>query len=308
MNSWLLRWYHRPNRRDIGITAGTLVLKHAILLIRCQDRKGIVSKVSEFIFRHDGNIINSDQYSTDPTGGEFFMRLEFWFDENSVSVAALESDLAILGGDLEAQWTIHYEDQPLRMGILVSKVDHCLVDVLYRWRSGELRVDIPLIVSNHDDTRAVAESYGVPFHLVSMAPETKLQGEQTILNLVRDSTDFLVLARYMQIVSDGFLAAYKKDIINIHHSFLPSFKGANPYRQAYDRGVKVIGATSHFVTPALDEGPIIEQMVERVYYKDTLEDLKRKGRNLEKQALANALRAYANHRIIRVGQKTVVFE
>ena len=283
-------------------------MKHAILLIRCRDRKGIVSKVSDFIFRHDGNIINSDQYSTDPTGGEFFMRLEFWFDEAVAPVAALEGDWAEVGADMEAQWTLHYADRPLRMGILVSKYDHCLVDLLYRQRSGEIHVDIPMIVSNHADARSIAESYGIPFHHVPIKPETKIEGERAILDLVRDTTDFLVMARYMQIVSDGFLAAYKKDIINIHHSFLPSFKGANPYRQAYDRGVKVIGATSHFVTPQLDEGPIIEQVVERVYYKDTLEDLKRKGRNLEQQALANAIRAYANHRVIRVGQKTVVFE
>lgn len=284
------------------------IVKHAILLIRCRDRKGIVSKVSEFVFRHDGNIINSDQYSTDPSGGEFFMRLEFWFDENHAPAAVLEEDLAALGRDLEAQWTLHYADRPLRMGILVSKYDHCLVDILYRQRNGEIPVEIPLIVSNHPDAKGIADAYGIPFHHIEMRPETKLEGERAILELTRDTTDFLVLARYMQIVTDGFLAAYKKDIINIHHSFLPSFKGANPYRQAYDRGVKVIGATSHFVTAELDEGPIIEQVVERVYYKDTLEDLKRKGRNLEQQALANALRAYANHRVIRVGQKTVVFE
>lgn len=283
-------------------------MKHAILLVRCRDRKGIVSKVSEFIFRHDGNIINSDQYSTDPSGGEFFMRLEFWFDEAVAPVPVLEDDVAALGVELEAQCILHYADQPLRMGILVSKFDHCLVDLLYRQRLGEIHVDIPMIVSNHPDAKPIADTYGIPFHHVPMKPETKLEGERTILELVRDATDFLVLARYMQIVTDGFLAAYKKDIINIHHSFLPSFKGANPYRQAYDRGVKVIGATSHFVTPELDEGPIIEQVVERVYYKDTLEDLKRKGRNLEQQALASAIRAYANHRIIRAGQKTVVFE
>lgn len=282
-------------------------MKHAILLIRCCDRKGIVSKVSEFIFRHDGNIINSDQYSTDPSGGEFFMRLEFWFDETNAPVDTLEEDAAGLCAELEAEWRLYYADRPLRMGILVSKYDHCLVDILYRWRNGEIHVDIPVIVSNHPDAKPIADAYGVAFHHVPMKPETKLEGERTILELTRD-TDFLVMARYMQIVTDGFLAAYQRDIINIHHSFLPSFKGANPYRQAYDRGVKVIGATSHFVTAELDEGPIIEQVVERVYYKDTLEDLKRKGRNLEQQALANALRAYANHRVIRVGQKTVVFE
>jgi formyltetrahydrofolate deformylase len=294
--------------RTTGALRGLTTLKHAILLIRCRDKKGIVSKVSDFIFRHDGNIINSDQYSTDPTGGDFFMRLEFWFDETAVPAVALEADLAALGEELEAQWTIHYADQPLRMGVLVSKYDHCLVDLLYRHRSGEIPVQIPLIISNHPDLEPLATSYGIPFHHVPIAPETKLEGEQAILALVRDSTDFLVLARYMQIVSDGFLAAYRRDMINIHHSFLPSFKGANPYRQAYDRGVKVIGATSHFVTPQLDEGPIIEQVVDRVYYKDTLEDLKRKGRNLEKEALANAIRAYASHRIMRVGQKTIVFE
>jgi formyltetrahydrofolate deformylase len=171
-----------------------------------------------------------------------------------------------------------------------------------------LRVNIPLVVSNHEDCRDLVERYGIPFHHVPVTPETILKAEQRILDLVEGATDFLVLARYMRILSDGFLAAYKKDIVNIHHSFLPSFKGADPYRQAYDRGVKIIGATAHFVSADLDEGPIIEQMVDRVYYKDTVEDLKRKGRNLEKLALANAIRAHIEHRIIRDAQRTIVFQ
>jgi formyltetrahydrofolate deformylase len=282
-------------------------MTHTVLLIQCPDRKGIVARVSEFVFRHDANIVSSDQHSTDPEGGWFFMRLVFALDESRVSRAEFERDWAPVGESLGATWRIHYDDELLRMGVLVSKQDHCLFDLLYRQRSGEIRVAIPLVISNHTDCRELVERYGVPFHHVPMEEGGRRDGEGRMCELTRDSTDFLVLARYMRVLSREFLDGYGRDVINIHHSFLPSFKGADPYRQAYDRGVKIIGATAHFVTEDLDEGPIIEQMVERVYYKDTVEDLKRKGRNLEKLALANAIHAYAEHRIIRYARKTVVF-
>ncbi len=283
-------------------------MTRTVLLIQCPDKKGIVARVSEFIFRHECNILTSDQHTTDPEGGRYFMRIVFALEEDKVSRESFEQDWARVAEELGAKWSIHYATETPRMGILVSKQDHCLFDLLYRHRSGEFNVQIPLVISNHEDCRDLVDRYGIPFHHVPVTPETKLKAEQQVLDLVQESTDFLVLARYMRILSDGFLAAYKKDILNIHHSFLPSFKGADPYRQAYDRGVKIIGATAHFVTPALDEGPIIEQMVERVYYKDTVDDLKRKGRNLEKLALANAIHAYLDHRIIRDAQRTIVFQ
>lgn len=283
-------------------------MTQTVLLIQCPDKKGIVARVSDFVFRHECNILTSDQHTTDPEGGHFFMRLLFSLEEDKVSRESFEQDWVAVAEELEAKWSIHYATETPRMGILVSKQDHCLFDLLYRHRSGEFKVEIPLVISNHDDCRELVERYGIPYHYVPVTPETKLKAEQEILDLVQGTTDFLVFARYMRIVSDGFLAAYKKDIVNIHHSFLPSFKGADPYRQAYDRGVKIIGATAHYVTPALDEGPIIEQMVERVYYKDTVNDLKRKGRNLEKLALANAIHAYLDHRVIRDAQRTIVFQ
>ncbi|GMU91910.1 MAG: formyltetrahydrofolate deformylase [Candidatus Hydrogenedentota bacterium] len=282
-------------------------MTQTVLLVECPDRKGIVARVSDFIFRSDANIISSDQHSTDPEGGRFFMRLVFSLDEFSVSRDAFERGFAPVAEELGATWEIHYLSDVQRMGILVSKQDHCLFDLLYRQRSGELSVEIPLVISNHEDCRELVERYGIPYHCVPVAVERQADAEGKMLELVKGTTDFLVLARYMRILSNRFLEEYPGDIINIHHSFLPSFKGANPYRQAYERGVKIIGATAHFVTGDLDEGPIIEQMVDHVYYKDTVDDLKRKGRNLEKLALANAIHAYLEHRVIRYEKKTIVF-
>jgi formyltetrahydrofolate deformylase len=279
-----------------------------VLLIQCPDKKGIVARVSDFVFRHDANIMNSDQHSTDPEGGRFFMRLEFGLNESLAPRAQFERDWAAVADELDASWSIHYGSERMRMGILVSKLDHCLFDLLHRQRSGELPVEIPLVIGNHADCRDLVERYGIPFHHVPNTAATQGDAERRMLELVRGTVDFLVLARYMRVLSETFLSGYGRDIINIHHSFLPSFKGADPYRQAHDRGVKIIGATAHFVTRDLDEGPIIEQMVERVYYKDTLDDLRRKGRNIEKLALANAIQAYVEHRIILDANRTVVFQ
>ena len=283
-------------------------MTHTVLLIQCPDKKGIVARVSDFVFRHDANIINSDQHSTDPEGGRFFMRLEFGLDEAKAPRAEFERDWKGVAKDLAATWSIHYGTERMRMGILVSKQDHCLFDLLHRQRSGELNVDIPLVISNHKDCRELVERYDIPFHYVPFTATTQPQAEREMLALLRDATDFAVLARYMRVVSDSFLTEYGRDVINIHHSFLPSFKGADPYRQAHERGVKIIGATAHFVTRDLDEGPIIEQMVDRIYYKDTVDDLRRKGRNLEKLALANAIQAYLEHRIILDANRTIVFQ
>ncbi len=282
-------------------------METAVILIQCPDQPGIVAEVSDCIFRHGGNIVNSDQYTTDPYGGRFFMRVEFSFDDAKTDRERLEHDWSELGRRLEARWTLHYGARRLRMGVLVSKYDHCLVELLYRQRSRELDVEIPCVISNHPDVRPLAEQHGLPYVHIPFSAETHAESEQKVLEQVKDTTDFLVLARFMRILSEDFLNAYGKDVINIHHSFLPSFKGADPYRQAYNRGVKVIGATAHFATVDLDEGPIIEQVVERVSHKDNIAELKRKGRSLEKQALANAVFAYIEHRIIRYENKTVVF-
>jgi formyltetrahydrofolate deformylase len=282
-------------------------METAVFLIQCNDQRGIVAKLSDFVFRYNGNIIQSDQHTTDPENGQFFMRLEFCFDPAFVSEKHLEDEFGILARTLNAQWRTYYAKRKLRMGILVSKQDHCLQDLLYLWKSDELKADIPFIISNHASAREVAEHYRLPFHHLPVSPENKPAQEQAILSLAAEQTDFLVLARYMQVLSESFIASYGKPIINIHHSFLPSFKGANPYRQAYERGVKLIGATAHYVTGDLDEGPIIEQAVERVSHRDNVDALMRKGKKLEQIALANAVRAHTEFRVLGYGNKTVVF-
>jgi formyltetrahydrofolate deformylase len=283
-------------------------METAVFLIQCNDQRGIVARISEFVFRYNGNIIQSDQHTTDPENGQFFMRLEFCFDPDFVSHKHLEDEFGILARTLNAQWQIQYLRKRLRMGILVSKQDHCLLDILYQWKSRELIADIPFVISNHEYVRESVEHYGIPFYYYPMTGTSKEHQEQSVLAKVFENTDFLVLARYMQILSESFIASYNKPIINIHHSFLPSFKGANPYRQAYERGVKLIGATSHYVTADLDEGPIIEQVVDRVSHRDNVETLMRKGKKLEQIALTNALRAHTEFRVLRYSNKTIVFE
>lgn len=283
-------------------------MQKATLLIQCPDGKGIVAKVSQFVFSHGGNIVSSDQHSTDPDGGHFFMRVEFCFEEDQTSTETLEAGFEDLAGSLRATWEIHYDSRVMNMAIAVSQYDHCLVDLLYRVSHGELRVNIPLVVSNHETARGVVEQHGIPFHYLPVTKETRREQENQIMALLEGKSDFLVLARYMRILTKEFLDGCGPDMINIHHSFLPSFKGANPYRQAYDRGVKIIGATAHYVTLELDEGPIIAQAVEPVSHRDTVETLKQKGRGLEQRALAAAIQAHVEHRIIRYGNKTIVFK
>lgn len=283
-------------------------MKTAILLIQCPDKPGIVAAISNWVFDHQANIIRLDQYSTDPNGGRYFMRLEFCFDEQQLTKSEMVASLETLCQSLSAQWQIFYAKEKLRMGILVSQHDHCLYDLLYHYKSGEIDVDIPFIISNHQDLAGLAAQFDIPFHHLPVTADSKAQQEAAVLDLVQSETDFLVLARYMQILSANFLQQYQNDIINIHHSFLPSFIGANPYRQAFDRGVKIIGATAHYVTDVLDEGPIIEQMVERVSHHDNVEALKRKGKHIEKLTFAKAIAAHTEHRVIRDGNKTIVFD
>jgi formyltetrahydrofolate deformylase len=281
-------------------------MQRAVLLWQCPDQPGIIARLSGLIFEHSGNILSSDQYTSDPDNGRFFIRIEFLFDPDRFTRERLETAIADAAQELEAEWALHHAGRLLRMAIAVSRYDHCLVDLLYRIRSGELRVEVPFVVSNHEFTRELVERHGIPFHYLPVTADTRAGQEARLLALLRDSSDFLVLARYMQVLTADFLRAYGRDVINIHHSFLPSFKGADPYRQAYDRGVKIIGATAHFATTDLDEGPIIEQVVGNVTHKDTVEALRQKGRDLEKSALANAIRAYVEHRVIRYRNKTII--
>ncbi len=274
-----------------------------ILLLTCGDQKGIIAGISDFIFRKGGNIIDAQQHSTDPRNGRFFMRVEFCCSPGE-SALSLSNAFAPVAEALGAQWRIYDAGHRMSMGIMVSRPDHCLFELLYLWRSGELRADIPFVISNSESHRTLVSQFGIPFHFIPASSADRREGE--ILQAARKA-DLLVLARYMLTLSPDFLSSFGKDIINIHHGFLPSFKGANPYRQAYEKGVKVIGATAHFVNEKLDEGPIICQEVERVSHRDDLASLVRKGKSLEKRALASAVNAYLDHRVIRYGETTVVF-
>ncbi|MDD5098055.1 MAG: formyltetrahydrofolate deformylase [Candidatus Omnitrophica bacterium] len=276
-----------------------------ILLFRCRDQKGIVASISDFIFKQDANIIKANQYTTDPEGGYFFLRIEFTCASSQTGVSSLTESFKAIGQEFAGQWKIYNKTQLLRMGILVSNPDHCLIDMLYLWKIGELRVQIPFVASNFQEHRAIVEQYNIPFYFIAANKDNRREDE--LLALALDKTDFLVLARYMLVLSPNFLEKYNKDIINIHHGFLPSFKGADPYREALNLGVKVIGATAHFVNEKLDEGPIISQAVENVTHDDNLASLLRKGRNLEKRALTDAILSYTDYRLIRHENKTIVF-
>lgn len=280
----------------------------ARLLISCHDRPGIVSSVSTFLHEHNANIVQSDQYSTDPSGGMFFMRIEFDLFENGLKFAQVKEAFAAVANTFEMEWQMELESRKKKMAIFVSKEDHCLLELLWKWRAGELIVDIPLVISNHADQREAVEAYGIPFIHIPVTKETKKEAEQKAIDLLHEyEVDFIVLARYMQILSPTFVAAFPKRIINIHHSFLPAFIGANPYAKAFERGVKLIGATAHYVTDDLDEGPIIEQDVLRVNHRYTAEQLRVAGRNVERIALARAVTWHSNDQIIVYGNKTVVF-
>lgn len=280
----------------------------ARLLISCPDRPGIVAAVSQFLYSHGANILDAQQHSTDPSGGEFLMRMVFHLEDLDVTRAQFERAFAeVVARPFAMNWRVAYADKRKRMAILVSNTDHCLLELLWRVQSGEFEVEIPFVISNHDDLRAVTESYGLPFHHLPVSKDTKAEQEAQVLELLDGQVDFIVLARYMQILSPEFVARYPAKIINIHHSFLPAFIGANPYKQAYRRGVKLIGATAHYVTDDLDEGPIIEQDVARVSHREGVRDLVQVGRGLERTVLARAVAAQLDDRVLLVGNKTVVF-
>lgn len=277
------------------------------LLISCPDQPGIVAAISTFIFQHRGNILESDQHSTNQHESTFFMRISFGEDEFALSRSELIAAFTPIAERFQMQWSVHYSRQRKRAGILVSKLDHCLVDILWRWNSGELAMDIPFIISNHPTLETLAQMYHIPYYSIPIERETRREDEQRMLDLVAGKVDFLILARYMQILEPFFVEAYPHQIINIHHSFLPAFVGANPYQRAFERGVKLIGATAHYVTSNLDEGPIIAQDVIHCDHRDTTADLVRKGRDVERRVLAEAVRLHTEDRVLVYENKTVVF-
>jgi len=284
-------------------------MKHsAILLVACPDQKGVVAALSDFVFRHNGNILHADEHA-DAGSNLFLMRVEFDPADFDIDLNDFSKHFSPIADKFEMQWRLARSDYRPRMIILVSRYDHCLVDLLYRHQSGELACEIPLIISNHPDNKPMADFYRIPYQTVPVPKDDKRAAEQKILDLLKQhNPDFIVLARYMQILSNEFVNQYPHRIVNIHHSFLPAFIGAKPYHQAFTRGVKLIGATSHYVTEVLDDGPIIEQDVVRISHRDSLDDLLQKGRDLEKVVLSRAVRWHIENRILLYGNKTVVFD
>ncbi len=282
------------------------------LLIQCPDRPGIVAAVSTFLFHHGANIVQADQYSTafegDGGAGRFFLRIEFEPAGLDLPAAALADRFAIeVAAPFAMDWRLSGDHRP-RVALMASRTDHCLLELLWRWRRQELAVDIPLVISNHESLRADVEAFGLPFHVLPVTGATKPQQEAAVRALLQKAdVDLVVLARYMQILSGEFIAEYPARIINIHHSFLPAFAGADPYGRAFERGVKIIGATAHYATQELDEGPIIEQDVVRVSHRDARDDLVRLGREVERSVLARAVQWHIEDRVFVHGNKTVVF-
>jgi formyltetrahydrofolate deformylase len=278
------------------------------LLVSCIDRPGIVAAVSEFLFDRGANILQSDQHTTDPEGGQFFMRLEFRLDGLEDQAEEFEAAFAThVAEPLGLDWRLEYASRRKRVAILVSRYDHCLAELLWRHRRGELHADIPLVISNHAELEAEAARFGVPFRHIPVTRDVKSAAEAELLEALGGAFDLIVLARYMQILSPTFLAAVRTPIINIHHSFLPAFAGADPYARAYDRGVKIIGATAHYVTEELDAGPIIEQDVARVTHRDTVDALVRTGADLERLVLLRAVQWHLEDRVLVHANRTVVF-
>ncbi len=273
----------------------------------CPDRPGIVAAISEFLFAQGANITHSDQHTTDPTGGTFFLRIEFELPSLASRVAELRQAFAPLAKKFEMSVRIALHDVLPRVAVFVSKEDHCLQELLWHVRAGDIRCQIAMVVSNHPDLEEVVRPFAIPFHLIPVAKDDKSAAERAQLELVGGQVDVLVLARYMQIISPSFISQWPNQIINIHHSFLPAFVGAKPYHQAYQRGVKLIGATAHFVTSELDAGPIIEQAVQRVDHRSDVEELKRLGRQIERAVLARAVKWHVEDRVLVHGNRTVVF-
>jgi formyltetrahydrofolate deformylase len=281
----------------------------AILLVSCPDRKGIVASIADFIFKHNGNILFNDEHG-DKESNLFLTRVEFDPANFDISLAEFARHFSPIASKFQMEWRLARADDRPRIAIFVSKYDHCLQDLLYRHRSGELRCEIPLIISNHPDNQRIADFYNVPYFVLPVSKENKRESEQKQIALVREhGCSLVVLARYMQVLSNEFIASFgTQNLINIHHSFLPAFIGSRPYHQAFERGVKLIGATAHYVTQVLDDGPIIEQDVVRIHHRDTADDLIQKGRDIEKVVLSRAVRWHVENRVLLYGNKTVVFQ
>jgi formyltetrahydrofolate deformylase len=279
----------------------------ARLLIACPDRPGIVSAVSGFLFERGANIVSSHQYSSDPSGGRFFMRTEFFLPPDEERAALLDAFRAQVAEPFGMEWKLRWWGERQRTAILVSRQDHCLLDLLWRRRRGELETEIVAVVSNHPDLAGEAEAAGVPFHHVPVPEGGKAAAEERMLELLAGRAELVVLARYMQILSGAFLDRLGIPAINIHHSFLPAFAGAEPYRRAHDRGVKLIGATAHYVTEELDDGPIIDQDVVRVDHRSTVAELAQLGRDVERLVLSRAVARHLEDRVLLDGRRTVVF-
>jgi len=283
-------------------------MNHAILLISCKDQKGITAAVTNFIFHNQGNIVHADQH-IDEQSNTFFMRIEWSLDAFKLKREDIEPAFLVIARSFEMVWKLSFSDQKARVAIFVSKHLHCLYDLLYRHKTGQLSCDIALLLSNHPDARGVAEDFGIKFAEFVIVPGNKIEQEHKQMDLLqREKIDLVILARYHQILSKQFVDRFSSQIINIHHSFLPAFAGSNPYLQAYQKGVKVIGATSHYVTEGLDDGPIIAQDTVGVSHRDSLDDLKRKGEDLEKVVLSRAVRWHLERKILCYGNKTVVFD
>lgn len=278
------------------------------ILIHCKDRPNIIATVTNFIAQKDGNIVYIDQH-VDREQNIFFMRLESEFSKDSFSADAFRDAFkSTLADAFDMKWRIYSSEKKPKMALFISKYDHCLYDLLGRYNSGELNLDIPFIISNHPDLKPIADSFKIPFYHIPVTKDSKEVAEQKQLELLEAyQIDFIVLARYMQIVSGKLISKYPNKIINIHHSFLPAFVGAKPYHSAFKRGVKIIGATSHYVTEELDAGPIIDQGVARVSHTHSIEDLIAKGRDLEKIVLANAVKLHTNRKVMVYNNKTVIF-
>jgi len=282
--------------------------KIAIMLLSCPDRTGLVSRLSHFVFERGGNILDLDEH-VDLENKHFFIRIAWDIQNFSIPETEINNAFTPLAREFNAQWKINLADKKMRVAIFVSRHDHCLQELLWRHHIGEYSIEIPLIISNHPDLKPLADHYGIPYYVFPIDETNKKEQEKKELLLLKEfQIDTIILARYMKILSSQFVNAYPNEIINIHHSFLPAFAGSNPYKQAYDRGVKIIGATSHYVTEELDDGPIIEQDIIRISHKDTVNDLVRKGRDIERLILARALYFHSQYRILIYGRKTIIFE
>jgi len=280
----------------------------ATLLITCPDAKGIVAAIADFLYQHNANILHADQHQ-DAENSLFLMRVEWDLKDFSLDEASFASAFEVIAKTYKMTWELKLSADKPRMAIMVSQYDHCLADLLHRYKNNELQCDIPLIISNHLNAQKLAEFYGIPFFHIPVEKDKKKEAEAEQFALFDEyQVDFIVLARYMQILSEDFVKRYPQRVINIHHSFLPAFIGAKPYHRAFERGVKLIGATSHYVTEVLDEGPIIEQDIDRISHRDQVEDLIQKGRDLERIVLYKAVRWHIENRILIYGNKTVIFD